>query len=138
PRQAGGADGGPVPGVFEHVSVCARDLRHRVPVASVSVSRHVAEATGTRCRRSRARSEEHTSELQSRFDLVCRLLLEKKKTKVILLRDWNMVSHHSSSSGPVLHPLRRSTPLCRQPPTARSHNTPPITHAHAAQYLSLF
>src|SRR5207249_6366437 len=28
-----------------------------------------------------ARSEEHTSELQSRFDLVCRLLLEKKKTK---------------------------------------------------------
>src|SRR5438067_4424901 len=29
------------------------------------------------------RSEEHTSELQSRFDLVCRLLLEKKKKKKI-------------------------------------------------------
>src|SRR5207249_9482304 len=29
------------------------------------------------------RSEEHTSELQSRFDLVCRLLLEKKKNKSI-------------------------------------------------------
>src|SRR5207249_5787508 len=29
------------------------------------------------------RSEEHTSELQSRFDLVCRLLLEKKKTNII-------------------------------------------------------
>src|SRR5438067_13125186 len=28
-----------------------------------------------------SRSEEHTSELQSRFDLVCRLLLEKKKRK---------------------------------------------------------
>src|SRR5437868_12286108 len=28
------------------------------------------------------RSEEHTSELQSRFDLVCRLLLEKKKKKI--------------------------------------------------------
>src|SRR5699024_12881247 len=27
----------------------------------------------------KVRSEEHTSELQSRFDLVCRLLLEKKK-----------------------------------------------------------
>src|SRR5699024_11832625 len=27
------------------------------------------------------RDEEHTSELQSRFDLVCRLLLEKKKTE---------------------------------------------------------
>src|SRR5699024_11515443 len=34
------------------------------------------------CSRARSlpgRSEEHTSELQSRFDLVCRLLLEKKK-----------------------------------------------------------
>src|SRR5699024_12492140 len=30
------------------------------------------------------RSEEHTSELQSRFDLVCRLLLEKKKTRAAL------------------------------------------------------
>src|SRR2546422_2513911 len=29
----------------------------------------------------RTRSEEHTSELQSRLHLVCRLLLEKKKTK---------------------------------------------------------
>src|SRR5438067_4655096 len=40
---------------------------------------------GWRCRPSEwsrsstSRSEEHTSELQSRFDLVCRLLLEKKK-----------------------------------------------------------
>src|SRR6266496_4721166 len=31
----------------------------------------------------RARSEEHTSELQSRRDLVSRLLLEKKKKKII-------------------------------------------------------
>src|SRR5437868_11335177 len=30
------------------------------------------------------RSEEHTSELQSRFDLVCRLLLEKKNTNTLL------------------------------------------------------
>src|SRR5207249_9118522 len=46
-------------------------------------------SAGCRARRSAAvrgwspaatsRSEEHTSELQSRFDLVCRLLLEKKK-----------------------------------------------------------
>src|SRR2546430_6019044 len=35
----------------------------------------VAEATRRRC----ARSEEHTSELQSQSNLVCRLLLEKKK-----------------------------------------------------------
>src|SRR5437868_13311892 len=40
--------------------------RHRHPDAAVASAR-------------RPRSEEHTSELQSRFDLVCRLLLEKKK-----------------------------------------------------------
>src|SRR5699024_12121809 len=34
----------------------------------------------------RIRSEEHTSELQSRFDLVCRLLLEKKKTNKQITR----------------------------------------------------
>src|SRR5260221_12796949 len=33
--------------------------------------------------RSCARSEEHTSELQSHSDLVCRLLLEKKKRKTV-------------------------------------------------------
>src|SRR5207248_10194239 len=32
-------------------------------------------------RQSRGRSEEHTSELQSPYDLVCRLLLEKKNTR---------------------------------------------------------
>src|SRR5438094_8678761 len=35
-------------------------------------------AAAPRCR---TRSEEHTSELQSPYDLVCRLLLEKKKTR---------------------------------------------------------
>src|SRR5437870_12507242 len=35
--------------------------------------------------RRRVRSEEHTSELQSRGHLVCRLLLEKKKQKFITL-----------------------------------------------------
>src|SRR5437868_11471991 len=45
--------------VFNRVSVSLRDV---TDVASVQL----------------LRSEEHTSELQSRFDLVCRLLLEKK------------------------------------------------------------
>src|SRR6266436_9556137 len=45
-----------------------------------------AAAAGTAGRTSKlgraaGRSEEHTSELQSRLHLVCRLLLEKKKTK---------------------------------------------------------
>src|SRR2546422_6971850 len=33
----------------------------------------------------KARSEEHTSELQSRLHLVCRLLLEKKKNEIVRL-----------------------------------------------------
>src|SRR3712207_7462572 len=48
-------------------------------------SAHHSRSTGTRWTRrsplsAAARSEEHTSELQSRQYLVCRLLLEKKKT----------------------------------------------------------
>src|SRR2546428_9699495 len=48
-------------------------------------------------RRGRRRSEEHTSELQSRSDLVCRLLLEKKNLR---------------SSGRV-HPLLATPPNAR-------------------------
>src|SRR2546421_8579953 len=39
------------------------------------------------------RSEEHTSELQSRSDLVCRLLLEKKKKKNIVKRINHRLTH---------------------------------------------
>src|SRR5699024_12158134 len=42
-------------------------------------ARYEPEFAGAAALSSRERSEEHTSELQSRFDLVCRLLLEKKK-----------------------------------------------------------
>src|SRR5256885_5057615 len=42
-----------------------------------------ASGTGLRVGR-RARSEEHTSELQSPCNLVCRLLLEKKKDKLLV------------------------------------------------------
>src|SRR5207249_9485799 len=43
--------------------------------------RDVSDRAWHRHRGRRLRSEEHTSELQSHFDLVCRLLLEKKKKK---------------------------------------------------------
>src|SRR5207249_10736378 len=45
-----------------------------------------------------ARSEEHTSELQSRFDLVCRLLLEKKKKKKTT-KDQNKKNKNSNVRG---------------------------------------
>src|SRR5207249_10808996 len=48
--------------------------------------RRAAKAPGTGAHRTGERqdhrSEEHTSELQSRFDIVCRLLLEKKKSAI--------------------------------------------------------
>src|SRR2546429_6932935 len=44
------------------------------------------------------RSEEHTSELQSRLHLVCRLLLEKKKkTRANMSRIWTSNHRHSST-----------------------------------------
>src|SRR2546427_1380296 len=44
------------------------------------------------CRRARGRSEEHTSELQSQSNIVCRLLLEKKKNKIIKIVTTSKVS----------------------------------------------
>src|SRR3712207_8376010 len=51
-------------------------------VAAGSVEPERTLPAETMCRRIFARSEEHTSELQSRQYLVCRLLLEKKKTHI--------------------------------------------------------
>src|SRR5260370_31728984 len=46
-----------------------------------------------------SRSEEHTSELQSHLNLVCRLLLEKKKTTAVTLM-------HAEHTGPSpTHPI---------------------------------
>src|SRR5437016_8192321 len=61
--------------------LCGLGLEHapgsaRLPGRGVSRQARVAPA-----RRSALRSEEHTSELQSLTNLVCRLLLEKKNNK---------------------------------------------------------
>src|SRR5207249_3988962 len=64
-----------------------------VPGEGSSVLSRSVIRTNARCATSQVRvfasgdrSEEHTSELQSRFDLVCRLLLEKKKkTKKLII-----------------------------------------------------
>src|SRR5206468_9444166 len=55
------------------------DVRGRLFVGDLAPVAHPREV-GLRPHEG-PRSEEHTSELQSRSDLVCRLLLEKKKTK---------------------------------------------------------
>src|SRR5438132_12514001 len=61
------------------IFVAARDLD--LWEYDVLVALRAASATRT------SRSEEHTSELQSLSDLVCRLLLEKKKKKTTAYQD---------------------------------------------------
>src|SRR5260370_10616858 len=64
-------------------------IRHepKEPNPSFARTRHLTSQLPFR---SIERSEEHTSELQSHLNLVCRLLLEKKKKPRIIhsLRDW--------------------------------------------------
>src|SRR5207249_8540357 len=59
-----------------------RALRFQRKEVNYLSSRNLGSRIRNRSR-SPQRSEEHTSELQSRFDLVCRLLLEKKKKYII-------------------------------------------------------
>src|SRR2546428_7146409 len=71
-------------------------LHDALPICSAAFARSVCGSPGSVGARRDAmlarhpgahphfqRSEEHTSELQSRSDLVCRLLLEKKKTTLV-------------------------------------------------------
>src|SRR5256885_6627165 len=52
------------------------------------------------------RSEEHTSELQSPCNIVCRLLLEKKKKKTnIHVPSLHVFAHHSTHLHPIYHLL---------------------------------
>src|SRR2546430_7275174 len=69
--------------------VCSSDLRDgpqagrslAIPATDARCSQSNGLRTSSTTGRSAARSEEHTSELQSQSNLVCRLLLEKKKKK---------------------------------------------------------
>src|SRR5438874_3961374 len=62
-------------------SLRARGRPRRAARGDRPGARRAQRSADRRGERRVLRSEEHTSELQSRRDLVCRLLLEKKKTK---------------------------------------------------------
>src|SRR3989449_3195062 len=90
--------------------VCVRSL------TSCASSRMVIFSRQPRLKISRAgaaRSEEHTSELQSRLHLVCRLLLEKKKRGGIVRADPVLLHEHFGAAygergGDGLHSRRSS------------------------------
>src|SRR5205809_3085536 len=73
----------------ESTAICTRKLCDAPPSQLTGVKRSGLRASaltfGQSPRWIVIRSEEHTSELQSRLHLVCRLLLEKKKTDHILI-----------------------------------------------------
>src|SRR5437667_9046358 len=68
-------------------------FRSRAGADAIKVGMGPASICTTRVVQMDARSEEHTSELQSHHDLVCRLLLEKKKNHRTQPR-----SHHWSTA----------------------------------------
>src|SRR2546429_5224874 len=61
-------------------------LRNRTSPGSSPASTATASSMISSAKQTPVRSEEHTSELQSRLHLVCRLLLEKKKTHAQILK----------------------------------------------------
>src|SRR5690606_24817189 len=77
-----------------HILADRRDAHGREGFAAALVWRHAGWSARRECAdlqlgtRSGRRSEEHTSELQSRENLVCRLLLEKKKREARARADW--------------------------------------------------
>src|SRR2546429_9636156 len=66
--------------LHDALPIWAPDRRGRDLRPADAPQRSAVSARGPGESRERDRSEEHTSELQSRLHLVCRLLLEKKKT----------------------------------------------------------
>src|SRR2546429_3699170 len=66
---------------FLHLTECATILRDGTAKENGGMGRGGLHRAGIRDLCPAYRSEEHTSELQSRLHLVCRLLLEKKKKK---------------------------------------------------------
>src|SRR3712207_7606316 len=78
-------------GMFERVARVNATMLHELAATGVELVGIDPSMTLTY----RSRSEEHTSELQSRQYLVCRLLLEKKKGYVIVLMTAN--SHVDTS-----------------------------------------
>src|SRR5438034_3443859 len=70
--------------LFPYTTLFRSGRAWRFPPAKLNAAANCC-ASGTRRKAPCARSEEHTSELQSHSDLVCRLLLEKKKQQIAYL-----------------------------------------------------
>src|SRR2546422_1542076 len=80
-------------------------FRSRATPTAASASGYGAQPPENRLRA--ARSEEHTSELQSRLHLVCRLLLEKKKKQQKKMRTQTKIKKNKRQIEESSHTVRR-------------------------------
>src|SRR5260370_31453107 len=69
---------------FTTIAMPCTQERERMHSELLTIKKLVESKLGGEYFGLRSRSEEHTSELQSHLNLVCRLLLEKKKKKLLL------------------------------------------------------
>src|SRR2546430_3201619 len=83
-------------------------------------------APGGRLRAIQARSEEHTSELQSQSNLVCRLLLEKKKTNVCI-----STPHALYLTAPTHLTAKATCPGTVRPPPGTSLSSSPARRTYS-------
>src|SRR3712207_6934545 len=123
--------------VFAQVGDLAAADRYEEALEFLDAGRDLV-ADEARLRQTAVRSEEHTSELQSRQYLVCRLLLEKKKYKSPTQpvpattrqrrspRTSSTLSRRASRPPPDIHPwiTTRSIP----PPPRTTRLSPPRSH----------
>src|SRR5256886_5433735 len=101
------------------------DNRHGGGFGKVDLARH-AENRGCRNdgiyrKRADHRSEEHTSELQSQSNLVCRLLLEKKKT--------TLSTHTRTASASRTNTISTDTVTSKDTNTSASPPSPSLSHS---------
>src|SRR6266403_5825848 len=78
-------------------------LHDALPIAGLDRVPHLTNETVFDLT-TRPRSEEHTSELQSRRDLVCRLLLDKKKTRTKAPAPRHALTLRIAGPRPAHHP----------------------------------
>src|SRR2546422_7708763 len=84
--------------LHDALPICQLDQLH--------AERNEAAKADARLMKEKGRSEEHTSELQSRLHLVCRLLLEKKKNADAADRSETLIPHSDKT---ILTLVRRSS-----------------------------
>src|SRR2546430_9408002 len=95
-----------------------RQLQDAISLVVLHLGVRQGRAQGEGARTAHARSEEHTSELQSQSNLVCRLLLEKKKKNPV-----RTIPNHSartSSSILIAYNTTRPSPSSTCSPSATS------------------